>query len=85
VCIDAINFEENTALCPEATMTTQNAIEDEIHQLIQFQIETFIQPVPLNSFQLEEHHRRAQLIRMLGEELDRIGTLRVAERFRKAA
>jgi hypothetical protein len=34
-------------------MTIQNAIEDEIHQLIQFQIETFRQPVPLNSFQLQ--------------------------------
>jgi hypothetical protein len=61
------------------------AIEDEIHQLIHFQIETFIQPAPLNYSQLQEHHRRSEMIRSLGKELDRIGTLRVVERFRKAS
>jgi hypothetical protein len=40
-----------------------NAIEDEIHRLMHFQIETFRQPVPLDSFQLHEHHRRAEEIR----------------------
>ena len=65
--------------------TPANAIEYEINQLIQFQIETFRQRVPLNSFQLQEHHRRAEKIRNLSQELDRIGTLRVVERFRKAS
>jgi hypothetical protein len=70
----------------EATMTIPaNAIENEIHHLIQFQIDTFGQPVPLNSSQLQEHHQRAEIIRNLGQELDRIGTLRVVEQFRKAA
>lgn len=66
-------------------MTIQHAIEQEIHRLIQFQIETFRQSVPLDSFQLQEHHRRAQKIRTLGEELDRIGTRRVVERLRRAS
>lgn len=62
-----------------------HAIEDEIHQLIQFQIGTFRQPVPLNCFQLQEHHRRSEKIRTLGQQLDRIGTRRVVERLRKTA
>jgi hypothetical protein len=62
-----------------------HAIENEMHQLIQFQIETFRQLAPLNSSELREHRRRAEIIRSLGDELDRIGTLRVVERFRKAA
>jgi hypothetical protein len=53
--------------------------------IIQFQVEIFIQQAPLNYSQLQEHHRRSQKIRSLGEELDRIGTLRVVERFRKAS
>jgi hypothetical protein len=60
-----------------------SAIENEIHQLIQFQIETFRQPVPLNSFQLQEHHRRSEKIRNLSQELDRMGTLRVVEQLKK--
>jgi hypothetical protein len=70
----------------EAKMTIPaHAIEDEIHQLIQFQIAIFGQRVPLNSFQLQEHHRRAEKIRNHSQELDRIGTLRVVEQFRKAS
>ncbi len=65
--------------------TPAHAIQDEIHQLIHFQIETFGQRVPLDSFQLEEHHRRVQKIRTLGMELDQIGTTRVVEQWRKTA
>jgi len=62
-----------------------SAIEDQIHQLIQFQIEIFRQRVPLNSFQLQEHHRRSEKIRMLGKELDQIGTKRVVEQLKRAS
>jgi hypothetical protein len=65
--------------------TPAQAIEDEIHHLIQFQIETFRQPTSLNYSQLQEHHRRSEKIRSLGKELEQIGTLRVVERFRKAS
>jgi len=36
-----------------------HAIEEEIHQLIQFQIETFGPPTSLSSSQLYDHHFRA--------------------------
>jgi len=62
-----------------------SAIEKEIHQLIQFQIEIFGQPTSLNYSQLQEHRRRSEKIRSLGKELDRIGTLRVVERLRRAS
>ncbi len=62
-----------------------SAIEEEIHQLIQFQIETFRQPVPLNSFQLQEHHCRSEMIRNLSQDLNRIGTRRVVEQLRRAS
>jgi hypothetical protein len=66
------------------TVTT-HAIEQEIHQLIRFHIETFRQPTPLSSFQLQEHRRRSEKIRSLGRELDRMGTVRVVERLKKAS
>jgi hypothetical protein len=66
------------------TVTT-HAIEQEIHQLIRFHIDTFRQPTPLSSFQLQEHRRRSEKIRSLGRELDRMGTVRVVERLKKAS
>jgi hypothetical protein len=67
-------------------MTTPvHAIKDEIHQLIQFQIEAFTQPTSLNSFQLQEHHRRSEKIRTLGRELDQICTKRVVEQLKRAS
>jgi len=65
--------------------TPAHAIEDEIHQLIRFQIEIFRQPMPLDSSQLQEHHRRCEKIRTLGQQLDQIGTKRVVERLKKAS
>jgi hypothetical protein len=64
---------------------TAHAIEQEIHQLIRFHIDTFRQPTPLSSFQLQEHRRRSEKIRSLGRELDRMGTVRVVERLKKAS
>jgi len=65
-------------------MTTPSVIEDEIQQLIRFQIDSFRQPLPLTSSQLHDYHRRSEKIRTLGEELDRIGTRRFVEEFRRA-
>jgi hypothetical protein len=65
--------------------TPAHAIKDEIHQLIQFHIETFRQPTSLNSFQLQEHHRRSEKIRTLGKELDRICSKRVVEQLKRAS
>lgn len=66
-------------------MTTPNLIEDEIQQLIRLQIESFTQPAPFTSSQLHDYHRRSEMIRTLGAELDRIGTRRVVEQFRRAS
>lgn len=66
--------------------TPATAIRDEVRKLIQAQIETFGQASPLTSSELREHHSRAEKIKQLGEELDRIGTMSVlAEKFRKAS
>jgi hypothetical protein len=54
--------------------TPATAIKDEIRELIHVQIEIFGQPAPLTSFELEEWRRRAERIKRLGQELDRIGT-----------
>ncbi len=64
-------------------MTIPHVIEEEIQQLIRFQIDNFRQPMPLTSSQLHEHHRRSEKIRSLCKELDRIGTRRVIEEFRR--
>jgi hypothetical protein len=66
-------------------MTIPRLIEEEIQQLIRFQIDNFGQPLPLTSSQLHEHHRRSEKIRTLGEELDRIGTRRILEQLRTAS
>jgi hypothetical protein len=60
-------------------MTTPATIKDELHQLIEFQIETFGQPAPLTSSQLCDQHNRWEKIRTLCQELDRIGTRSVME------
>ena len=62
------------------------AMRDEVRELIQNQIETFGQPSPLTSSALAECHYRAEKIRQLGQELDRIGTTTILEkRFERAA
>jgi hypothetical protein len=59
--------------------TPASAIKDEVRLLIDVQIETFGQPAPLTSSQLHEYHYRSQKLKMLCQELDRIGTRSVIE------
>jgi hypothetical protein len=59
--------------------TPASAIKDEVRLLIDVQIETFGQPTPLTSSQLREYHYRSEKLRVLCQELDRIGTRRVIE------
>jgi hypothetical protein len=59
--------------------TPATAIRDEVRKLIQAQIETFSQSSRLTSSELSEYHHRAERIRQLGHELDRIGTLTILE------
>jgi hypothetical protein len=56
------------------------AIKDEVRVLIEVQIETFGQPGPLTASQLREYLHRAEKIRTLCQELNRIGTTNVMER-----
>jgi hypothetical protein len=66
--------------------TPATAIRDEVRKLIQAQIETFGRSSPLTSSELSECHHRAEKIRQLGQELDRISTMTIlSERFGKAA
>ena len=54
--------------------TPATAIKDEVRVLIDAQIETFGRPAPLTPSQLREFHDRSETIRMLCQELNRIGT-----------
>jgi hypothetical protein len=66
--------------------TPATAIKNEIRQLINLHIEVFGRPSPVTPFELEECRRRAERIRLLGQELDRIGLHTITdERFRKAS
>ena len=56
------------------------AIKDEVRVLIDAQIETFGQPAPLTPSQLREFRDRSETIRILCQELNRIGTSCVTER-----
>src|SRR5271166_943990 len=63
------------------TMTTPaSAIKDEVRLLIDVQIETFGQPAPLTNSQLREYHYRSEKLKMLCQELNRIGARGVMER-----
>lgn len=53
--------------------TAASAIKDEVWELIDAQIKTFGQPSPLTPSELSEFSYRAERIRQLGQELDRIG------------
>jgi hypothetical protein len=65
--------------------TPASAIKDEVRALIDAQNETFGQPAPLSPSQLREFHDRSETIKMLCQELNRIGTSSVMERrFEKA-
>ena len=59
--------------------TPARAIEDEVHVLIDVQIETFGQPTPLTSSQVRKFHHRSEKLKMLCQELDRIDTRSVIE------
>ena len=62
------------------------AIKDEMRELIDVQIETFVQPSPLTPSELSECRSRAERIKLLGQELDRIGaTLIIDQRVGRAA
>jgi hypothetical protein len=66
--------------------TPANAIREEVCELINDQIEAFGRPSRLNSSELSEFHCRAERIKQLGQELDRIGRTTVLEkRFGTAA
>jgi hypothetical protein len=63
-----------------------SAIKDELRVLIEVQVETFGQPAPLTSSELREFHDRSEKIKMLCEELNRIGTMDILEgRFGRAS
>ena len=75
-------------LFKEAFMMTTPAaaIKTQIHSLIDHQIQVFGQPAPLTPFELEDFSRRAERIKQLGEELDRVGIVGIQkERFRGAS
>jgi hypothetical protein len=61
--------------------TPANAIRDEVWELIDIQIEAFGQPSRLTSSELSECHCRAERIKQLGQELDRIGRMTILEKW----
>lgn len=66
--------------------TPANTIKNEIRQLINLHIEVFGRPSPLTPFDLAECRGRAERIRLLGQELDRMSLLALTdEHFRKAS
>jgi len=66
--------------------TPASAIRDEVWELIDEQIHAFGQPSHLTPSELSACHCRAERIKQLGQELDRIGRASVLEkRFAKAA
>jgi hypothetical protein len=65
--------------------TPANAIKDEIRELIHVQIERFGKPNSLTSSEIDECQARAARIKMLGQELDRMGRMAILEkRFSRA-
>ena len=66
--------------------TSATAIKDEIRELMDVQIETFGQPSPLTPSELSKCRYRAERIKLLGQELDRIATSFILnQRFGRAA
>jgi hypothetical protein len=66
--------------------TPASAIRDEVRELIDDQIEAFGRPSRLTPSELSECHCRAERIRQLGQELDRIsGTSILEQRFGRVA
>jgi hypothetical protein len=66
--------------------TPASAIREEVWELIDDQIQAFGQPSHLTSSELSECHYRAERIKHLGQELDRISSTAILEkRFGRAA
>jgi len=66
--------------------TPAHAIKNELQELIRVQIERFGQPTRLTSSELIECNFRAERIKQLGQELDRVGRDAILEkRFGSAA
>ncbi len=60
--------------------TPSSTIKNEVHVLMDVQIETLGQRAPLTPSQLQEFHCRFEKISTLYQELDRIGARSVIER-----
>ena len=66
--------------------TTGTAIREKIRELIEVQIQAFGQPSRLTPSELRDCSCRAERIKQLGQELDRIGRTAILEqRFGRAA
>jgi hypothetical protein len=66
--------------------TPASAIKEEVWELIDDQIEAFGRPSRLTPSELSECHCRAERIRQLGQELDRISATSILEqRFGRVA
>jgi hypothetical protein len=66
--------------------TPAAAIKTGIHQLIDLQILIFGQATPLTSSELEDCRRRAERIKLLGQQLDQFGVAAIInQRFGKAS
>ena len=55
------------------------AIRNEMRALIHQQIEKFGRPLPLSPAELQDCHWRAERIKLLGQELDRIGRMNILD------
>jgi hypothetical protein len=55
------------------------AIRDEIRELIEAQVKTFGQPASLTPSELSECRCRAERIKLLGQELDRVAARAILE------
>jgi len=72
-------------LFKEGTMMTTPAaaIKTEISRLIDLQIQVFGRPSTLTPFELEDCRRRAERIKLLGQELDRVGMTTILHEHRR--
>ncbi len=62
-----------------------SAIKREVSQLVELQIQTFRQDSSLTASELREYRMRAEKIRILYQELDRIGRRRLEQPLRRAS
>jgi hypothetical protein len=60
--------------------TPASAIRDEVWELIDIQIEAFGQPSRLTPSEISECHYRAERIKQLGQELDRVKRVAILEK-----